>query len=88
VLLVVRAMGMEIPHWGISGSFPLMSKRKMILGLRLNKDCLKQNFDKELKPALASIVVSRVTSLRHVLSQRLPDYLWEQWTLKSLFPPL
>ena len=73
---------------GHKRKMPPHEQKKNILGLRLNRNSLKQNFNKELKPALALIVVSRVTSLRHVLNQSLPNYLWEQWTLKSLFPPL
>jgi hypothetical protein len=81
-------MGMAIPHKGRSENCPLVNKRKRILGSRLNRNWLKQNFNKELKPVFSLIVVSRVTSLRRVLSQNLPDYLWEQWNPKSPFPPL
>jgi hypothetical protein len=73
-LLVVRAVGMVTPRLGGKESCLLMSKRKRILGLRLNRSYLWQNFSKEFSPALALIVVSRVISLRLVISQNLPDY--------------
>ena len=41
-----------------------------ILGLRQNRNCLRQNSSKELRSALALIVVSKVISLRHVQSQK------------------
>ena len=74
VLLVVRAMDMVISHLGRRENCLLIRKRKRILGLRLSRNCLKPKFSKGLKPALALIVVSRVISLRHVLSQSPPDY--------------
>jgi hypothetical protein len=86
VLLVVGAMYMVISHLGKKENCLLVSKRKRIFGLRQNMNCLRQNSSKELRPALALIVVSSVTSLTLVLSQSLLDYFWEQWILKSLFP--
>jgi hypothetical protein len=74
VLLVVRVMGMVTPHLGRKESCLLMSKRKKILGSKLNRNCLRQNFSKELRPARALIVVSKVISLRLLLSQSLLDY--------------
>jgi hypothetical protein len=57
---------MVIPHLGTSEICLLMSKRKRILGLRLSKNYLKQNFSKGLRPYLALIVVGMVISLRHM----------------------
>jgi hypothetical protein len=74
VLLVVRAMYMVTSHLGKRENCLLMSRRKRILGLWLSRICLKRNFSKGLRPALALLVVSRVVSLKHVLSQNLPDY--------------
>jgi hypothetical protein len=74
VPLVVRAIDMVTPHLGKRENCLLVSKKKKILGIRLRRTCLKQNFSKELRPALAFLVVSRVIFLRHVLSQNLPDY--------------
>jgi hypothetical protein len=74
VLVVVRAIDMVTPHLGRKESCLFLSKIKRILGLRLSRNCLLQNFSKELRPALALIVVSMVISLRLVLSQSLPDY--------------
>jgi hypothetical protein len=42
--------------------------------INAKQKCLKQNFNKGLRPALALLVVSRIISLRLVLSQRLPSY--------------
>jgi hypothetical protein len=74
VLLVVRAMNMVNPHLGRNENCLLVSKRKRMIGLRQNRNCLRQNSSKELRPALALIVVSRVTSLRLVLRHSLPNY--------------
>jgi hypothetical protein len=62
MLLVARAMDMVIPQLGgNSESFLLVSKRKLILGLRLiSRNRLKQSFTKGLRMALALIMVSRV----------------------------
>jgi hypothetical protein len=45
-----------------------MSKEIRILGLKPNRSYLRQNYNKDLRLALALIVVSRVISLRIVLS--------------------
>ena len=49
-------------------------QKENILGLRLSRNCLRQNFGKGLRSALALIVVSRVISLRRLLSQSILDY--------------
>jgi len=72
--MLVRAMGMVTPHSGRRETCLLMSKRKKILESRLSRNCLRQNFSKGLRPALALIVVmSRVITLRHILSRNLRD---------------
>ena len=85
VLLVVLIRDMATRHMVRKGNCLLMKKRKRIVGLKLSRNCLMLNFNRDLKLALALIVVSRVTSLKLVLNRNRPDYLWEQWIL---FPPL
>jgi len=65
---------MVIPHLGTSERCLVMSKRKRILGLRLSRNCFKQNFSKGLRPVLALIGVNMVISLRRLLSLSLPEY--------------
>ena len=60
VILVVRGMAMVAPHRGIIENRPLMNKRQRILGFRLSRNYLKQNFSKELRPALVVIIAVRV----------------------------
>jgi len=74
VLLIVGAMDMVTPHSDRKENCLLTIKRKGILGLMLNRNCHRQNFNKELRPALALVVVSRVISSRLILSQSLLDY--------------
>ena len=89
LLMVVEALAMVTPHMGRKENCLLMSKRKKNLGLKPNRNYLRQNSNKGLRLALASIVVSRAISLRLVLiRQNFPDYLWERWILKSLFHQL
>ncbi len=85
VLLGVLIGDMAIRHMVRKGSYLLMNKRKRIVGSKPSRNCLLLNSNRELRPALALIVVSRVISLRLVLNRNRLDYLWEQWTL---FPPL
>jgi hypothetical protein len=74
-ILVVGAAGMVTPHLGRNENCLFMSKRKRILVLKLNRNCLRQNSKKGLRLSLVSIVVTRVIlSFRLVLSQGLPNY--------------
>ena len=74
MLLVVRAMDMVTPYLVRKKSYLLTSKRIRILGSKLSRNCIQQSFNKELRPALALTVVSKVISLRLVRRKNLPDY--------------
>ncbi len=84
-LVIVLIRDMVTHHMVRKGNCLLMNKRKRIVGLKPNGNCLLLNSNRDLKPDLALIVVSKVTSLKLVLDRNRPDYLWEQWIL---FPPL
>jgi hypothetical protein len=64
VLLVARAMVMAAPHLGRGENCLLTSKRKNIIGLRLNRNCLGQNFSKGSRAVIALSVVRRVISTK------------------------
>ena len=53
---------------------PPNEQKKKKYWIKVSRSCLKQNFSKGLRPALALIVVSRVTSLEPVLSLSLSEY--------------
>jgi hypothetical protein len=67
VLLVVGELGMVLPHLGRKGNCLLLSKERRILGLKPNRNYLRQSSNKDLRLDFALIVVSKAKSLRLVL---------------------